>query len=53
MLDELFTAIDSYEVDLVNCRRKYAEFVKGFNSVPIRFTVPPQAPDTAMEAFAR
>ncbi|MCD7052777.1 cytochrome P450 [Prescottella equi] len=38
MLEEFLDAIDSYEVDWDGCRRKYAEFVQGFNSVPIRFT---------------
>ncbi|MBS9376288.1 cytochrome P450 [Rhodococcus sp. B50] len=38
MLEEFFEAIDTYEVDWDGCRRKYAEFVQGFNSVPIRFT---------------
>ena len=39
MLEEFFAAVASYEVDFARCRRKYAEFVKGFNSVPLRFSV--------------
>jgi cytochrome P450 len=38
MLEEFFAAVATYEVDIARCRRKYAEFVKGFNAVPIRFT---------------
>lgn len=37
MLEEFFEAVDHYEVDEAACQRKYAEFVQGFNRVPIRF----------------
>lgn len=40
LLEEFFDAVETYEVDFPRCRRKYAEFVKGFVSVPMRFTVP-------------
>jgi hypothetical protein len=39
MLEELFSAIGAFEVDSDRCHRKNAEFVKGFDSVPIRFEV--------------
>ncbi len=38
MIEELFSVIDAFEVDVERCHRKNAEFVKGFDSVPIRFT---------------
>jgi cytochrome P450 len=53
MLDELFSAIESYDVDFGNCRRKYAEFVKGFNSVPVRFTVRRHGRGTTAEETSR
>jgi cytochrome P450 len=39
MLEEFFAAVAAYEVDFANCRRKYAEFVKGFDAVPLRYRV--------------
>jgi cytochrome P450 len=41
MLEEFFSAIAWYDIHNDRCRRKYAEFVKGFNSVPLHFTVRP------------
>ncbi len=38
LLEEFFAAVATYEVVVDRCRRKYAEFVKGFDSVPVRFT---------------
>jgi cytochrome P450 len=37
ILDELFEAIGSYEIDTDNCHRLYGEFLKGFDALPIRF----------------
>jgi hypothetical protein len=37
ILDELFAAIGSYEVDTARCHRLYGEFLKGFDTLPIRF----------------
>lgn len=39
LLQEFFAVVDTFEVDWDNCERKYAEFVQGFQSVPITFTV--------------
>ncbi|MGJ3508604.1 cytochrome P450 [Enemella sp. A6] len=39
ILEEFFTAIADYTVDVANCTRKSAEFVKGFNSVPITYAL--------------
>jgi cytochrome P450 len=47
MLEEFFSAVAAYEVDVDRCQRKYAEFVKGFNAVPIRFTTDGAAGPTA------
>lgn len=42
IIDELFEAIGSYEVDTANCHRLYGEFLKGFDALPICFE--PSAP---------
>ncbi|WP_182357267.1 cytochrome P450 [Tomitella gaofuii] len=39
LLEEFFAAVDSYTVDRDRCTRKYAEFVQGFNGVPVSYTV--------------
>ena len=38
MLEEFLSAVATFEVDFERCHRKHAEFVKGFDSVPVRFT---------------
>ncbi|MBB4855744.1 cytochrome P450 [Mycobacteroides chelonae] len=37
ILEEFFAAIEDYEVDFENCTRRYAEFVKGYNAVPVSY----------------
>lgn len=37
ILDELFSAIDDYELDMSACKRVYSEHLSGYAHVPIRF----------------